>query len=114
MGAVSSVGEIRNRLLMEHLEELADRLRSGEPIALEEFKEQLVRLLTGAVLLLRQHRVNKKGRCNYCQWTGWTWRFWRRRPQCTVYRGLDFVMRQPLALVWGQLLEDHKARPKPK
>lgn len=111
---MSNVWEIRNRLLVEHLEKLADQLRSEEPIALEDFKEQLVRLLTGAVLLLRQHRVNKKGQCNYCGRTRRTWRFWRRRPQCTVYRGLDFVMRQPLVFVWGQLLEGHKAQPKTK
>lgn len=92
---------------MEYFQELTDRLRSDEPIAPEACKEQLVRLLTGVVLLLRQHRINKKGQCNYCQWTKWSWWFWRRRPQCTVYRGLDFAMRQPLDMVWQQLLEDH-------
>lgn len=109
---MSSVLEMRNRLLMEYLERLAGRLLSEEQIAPEEFKEQLVRLLTGVVMLLRKHRVNKKGQCEYCGWASWTWRFWRRRPRCTVDRGLNFAMRQPLDMVWLQLLEDRNARPK--
>jgi hypothetical protein len=35
---------------------------------------EMVRLLAGVVMLLRQHRVNKRGQCNYCGWTWWTWR----------------------------------------
>ncbi len=63
-------------------------------------------------MLLRQHRVNKRGRCEYCGWTRWTWRFWRRRPQCMVYLSLDFAVRQPLDAVWRRLLEDRKTRAK--
>ncbi len=32
-----------------------------------------------------------------------TWWFWHRQPQCTVYRSLDFAMRQPLSWVRWQL-----------
>jgi hypothetical protein len=63
----------------------------------------MVRLLTGVVMLLRQHCVNTQGQCAYC---GRRWRFWQKQPQCTVYRCLDFAMRQPLNMVWQQLRED--------
>lgn len=90
---------------MEYFEELADQLRREDPIAPEVCKEHLVRLLTGVVMVLRQHRVNNKGQCDYCGRPRWTWRFWRRRPRCTVDRGLDFALRQPLDMVWMQLLQ---------
>jgi hypothetical protein len=100
---VSNVWETRNRLLWEHLEQLTERLRGKEPIEPAEIREQTVRLLAGVVMLLRQHHVNKRGQCKYCGWTRWAWRFWRRRPQCTVYRSVDFAMRQPLRWVRWQL-----------
>lgn len=102
---MSAVWETRYRLLLEHLEELVDQLRSEEQIAPEALEEQVVRLLAGVAMLHRQHRVNKRGQCQYCGWTRWTWRLWRRRPQCTVYLSLDFVMKQPLKVVSRQLLE---------
>lgn len=102
---MSSVLELRHRLLMEYLERLADRLQCEEPVAPEECKEPLVRLLTDVVMVLRQHRVNNKGQCNYCRRARWPWRFWRSRPQCAVYRCLDFALRQPLDLLWRQLLK---------
>jgi ubiquitin C-terminal hydrolase len=100
---VSHVWETRYRLLLEQLEELADQLRSEQPITPTALEEWTVRLLTGVIMLLWQHRVNKRGQCQYCRWTRWTWRFWHRRPQCTVYRSLDFAMRQNLDMVWRQL-----------
>ena len=103
---MSNVWQTRRRVLLEQLEALADRLGRKEPIALEALEEETVRLLTGVMMLLRQHHVNKRGQCQYCGWTRWSWRLWRRRPQCTVYIGLDFVMRQPLDMV-RRLLEDH-------
>jgi hypothetical protein len=39
------------------------RLSSVEPLEPAELTEQAVRLLTGVVMLLRQHRVNKRGQC---------------------------------------------------
>jgi hypothetical protein len=62
-----------------------------------------VRLLTGVIMLLRQHQLNKRGQCKYC---GWRWRLWHRQPQCTVYRSVDFAMRQPLDVVRSRLHED--------
>ena len=109
---MSNVLKTRHRLVLDYLEKVVDQLRSKEQVAPAELEEQLLRLLTGMVMLLRQHRVNKRGQCEYCGWTRWVWRFWRRRPQCTVYRSLDFTMRQPLDSVWWRLLEDHKERPK--
>lgn len=90
--------------MLERLEELADQLRREEQIASTVLEEQTVRLLAGVVMLLRQHRVNKRGQCQYCNWTAWAWRFGRRRPQCTVYRALAFVLDQRLDIVWRQLL----------
>lgn len=68
-------------------------------------EEQIVRLLTGVLGLLRQHQVNKQGQCRFCGWTRWRWRWWRRRPQCTVYRAFDFAMGQPPDIVWWQLVK---------
>jgi hypothetical protein len=90
---VSNIWETRYRLLLEQLEALANQLRDQEPTAQAVRNDQLVRVLTGVVMLLRQHRVNKQGQCSYC---GGRWRFWRTQPQCTVYRCLDFALRQPL------------------
>jgi hypothetical protein len=96
---VSNVWETRYRLLVEQVEALAVQLRAEEPIDPSALEEQTVRLLAAATTLLRQHRVNKRGQCNYCGWMRPVWRLWRRRPQCTVYRSLDFALRQPLDVV---------------
>jgi hypothetical protein len=91
-------------MLLEQLEELSGKLRSEEQVEPAALEEQTVRLLAGMVTLLKQHNVNKRGQCQYC--CGRTWRWWRRRPQCTVYVSLDFAIRQPLDMV-RRLLEDH-------
>jgi hypothetical protein len=104
-GAVSNVWETRYRLLLEHLEELTDQLRSNEPIASAALEEQAVRLLAGVVMLLRQHEVNKLGRCRFCT-VSHRWRFWRKRPQCAAHRALNFALGQHLDTVWWQLLDD--------
>jgi hypothetical protein len=104
---VSNVWETRHRLVLEYLEKVVDQLRSNEQVAPAELEEQLLRLLTGVVILLRQHRINKRGQCEYC---GWTWRFWCRRPQCTIYLSFDFAIRQRLDMVRRRLLEERKTR----
>lgn len=109
---MSNVWRTRYRLLLEQLEALADQLSGEEPITQPVLEDQTVRLLAGVVMLLRQHHINKRGQCKYCGWTRRTWRLWHRRPQCTVYLSLDFAMSQPLDLVWGRLLAEHKAQPK--
>lgn len=94
--------------MFERLEELVDQLLGNESIPPAVLEEQTVRLLAGLVMLLRQHRVNKRGRCHYCGWRRWTWRLGRGRPQCTVYLNFDFAMRQRLDVVWSRLLVDRK------
>src|SRR5262249_16279372 len=64
VSGVVNVWQTRYRLLLEGLEELTALLRSQDPIAAATLEEQTVRLLTGAVMVLGQHRVNKRGRCN--------------------------------------------------
>lgn len=107
---MSNVWETRYRLLLEQFDELADQMRSKEQVAPRVLEEQTVRLLTSMVMLLGRHNVNKRGQCRVCA-PSRRWKFWRRRPRCTVYRTVDFVMRQPLDVVWQQLPADHKTQP---
>lgn len=104
---MSNVWETRYRLMLEQLEELADQLRGNEPIAPAALEEQTVRLLAGVLMVLRQHRVNQRGQCRFCTMPQRTWRFWNRRPRCTVSRALDFAITQRLDIVWWQL-EDQR------
>jgi hypothetical protein len=97
--------------MLEQLEERADGLRSKQQVAPAVLEEQAMRLLAGVVMLLRQHQLNKRGQCRFCA-SSRRWRFWQRRPQCAVYRTVDFVMRQSLDVVWRQLPADHQTRPK--
>ncbi|MGH8078161.1 MAG: hypothetical protein ACREPE_12665 [Lysobacter sp.] len=97
--------ETRSRLTLEQLEKLAERLINGDQIALSTLEEQAVRLLTGVVMSLRQHNVNKRGQCRFCTAPHRIWRFWRR-PPCTVYRNLNFAMNQGLGEVWWQLFDN--------
>jgi hypothetical protein len=100
---VNNVWQTRYRLLLEQLEALADQLSANEPIPQPVLQDQTVRLLAGVVMLLRQHQLNSQGQCNYCVWR---WRLWQRQPQCTVYRCVDFAIRQPLDVVRRRLRED--------
>lgn len=112
LATVGNIWETRNLLLLEQLECLTEKLGGEEPMEPTEVEEQAVRLLASAVMLLRLHRVNKRGQCKYCGWTRWAWRFWYRRPRCTVRMSLDFAMRQPLHWVWWQL--SHSTGPEVK
>jgi len=76
----------RYRLYLEELEAIADRISRNHPIAPVVAEEQIVQLLATVAGLLRQHAVNKRGQCKFCCWTRWGWRWWRRRPQCTVFQ----------------------------
>ncbi|MGH3794443.1 MAG: hypothetical protein ACRDSP_06095 [Pseudonocardiaceae bacterium] len=100
---MSSLHEVRWRLRTEQLEALADWLSGEERPVPEEVEEQAVRLLAAAALLLGQHEVNKRGQCKFCGWTRWKWRFWHRRPRCTVFQALDRAMREELDVVWWEL-----------
>lgn len=102
---MSNIWETRSRLFLEELEKLAEWLISDAPKAPATLEEQTVRLLTVAVVLLRQHQVNKRGQCQYCGWTRWQWRFWRRPRRCTVHQALDFSVGQSLDVVWWRVFE---------
>lgn len=98
-----AVHEVRYRLLSEQLEQWVEKLSGEEPVEPEAVKELTVRLLAMAVILLKQHQVNQRGQCRYCGWTRWNWRFWIRRPPCTVCSTLGFAMKQRLDVVWWRL-----------
>jgi hypothetical protein len=102
---MSNIWETRSRLFREELEKLVEWLSGDAPKAPATLEEQTVRLLAMAVVLLRQHQVNKRGQCQYCGWTRWQWRFWRRWRRCTVHQALDFSVGQSLDVVWWRLLE---------
>ncbi|MGH3873474.1 MAG: hypothetical protein ACRDSR_18515 [Pseudonocardiaceae bacterium] len=100
----SGVPEKWHRLFQEQLAELADRLSNKE--ALSPIPEdQIVQLLAMVAILLRQHHVDKRGRCQSCGLARWKRRPWSRRPPCTVYRAASFVMGQGLDEVWWRLFE---------
>lgn len=100
---MSSVQEVRHRLLLEQLEQWVERFSGEKPVEPEEVKELAVRLLATAAMLLKQHQVNKRGQCKFCGWRRWSWRFWKRRPQCMVFSTLSFTLEQELAVVWRRL-----------
>lgn len=103
---MTNVWQTRHRLSSELLQNLAEWLSSDdEPRAPAVLEEQTVRLLAVAVILLRQHQVNKRGQCRFCRWTTWTWRFWRRRRRCTVHQALDLAMYQNLDVVWWRVFD---------
>ena len=102
---MSTVYEVRYGLLCEQLEQWVERLGGDEPLEPEVVKELAVRLLAMAAMLLRRHAVNMRGQCKFCGLTQREWRFWRRRPRCSVYGALDFAMRQGLDVVWWRLRE---------
>ena len=102
---MGNVWGTRYRLYLEELEALTDRISDSQPVAPVVAEEQLVRLVAIVAGLLRQHEVNKRGQCRFCDWTRWGWRFWRRRPRCTVFRAVGFALDQPLHIAWWQVFE---------
>lgn len=97
------VQEVRYQLIFEQLEQWVEKLGDEDPVKPEEVKELAVRLLAMAAMLLRQHEVNKRGQCKFCGCAPWNWRFWNRRPQCTVCSTLSFAMEQEFAVTWWRL-----------
>ncbi|MGH3797163.1 MAG: hypothetical protein ACRDSP_20005 [Pseudonocardiaceae bacterium] len=108
---MSNAWGIRYRLLLEQIETLADELGSDQPPASAKVTEHTVRLLTFTAILLRQHHINMQGQCRFCGWSRLKWRFWHRRPRCTVFRALVFVMSEGLDVVWWQLFESMGNKP---
>lgn len=93
--------EIRQRLLLEQLERLTERLSADKQPESAVTIEYTLQLLTIVVMLIRQHRINAQGQCDFCGWTRWSWRL--RRPRCTVFRAANFVMNQSVDVVRWQL-----------
>lgn len=97
---------MRYRVLLEQLEELADQIGNGDLGQVDEpayAYEKTVRLLAAALMLLRQHHVNKQGQCRCCGRTRLKWQLLTRRPRCTVYSAFGFAMEQGLDVVWWQV-----------
>jgi hypothetical protein len=103
--AVTSVGEMKHRLWTEQIAQWVEKLSGEKPVEPEALTELTVRLLAMAVMVLRQHVVNKRGQCRLCRPSLRMWRLWWRRPPCTVRRAFDFAMGQPWDVVWWQLFE---------
>lgn len=102
---MTSVGERKHRLWTEQLQQWVEKLTGKNPVEPEVLTALTVRLLAMAVMVLRLHGVNKRGQCRLCTPPLRMWRFWWRRPPCTVYRAFDFIMGQPWDVVWWQLFE---------
>ena len=102
---MSYLWEVRHRLLLEQLEQWVRKLSGEVQVEPDKVQELAVRLLATAVMLRKQHQVNKRGQCQYCSWRPWNWRSWKRRPQCTVGSALGFAMEQELAVVWWRLFD---------
>jgi hypothetical protein len=82
------VHQVRQRVLRERLEEMAV---TGE----QRQDEDLVRLALCCLALLKQHKVDDRGRCRQCRRRGW-------RPgarQCAVLVTTAFYLEQPRAMV---------------
>lgn len=103
---MSNVWQTRHRLFAERLHDLAEWLGDGGPRDPAVLDEELARLLAVALALLRQHQVNKRGQCQFCNWTRWSRRFWCRRRRCTVHQAMDLGLGQTLDFVWWHLFED--------
>lgn len=101
----SSAQKTWYQLFREELEELTNRLSGKKTASPAVTEDQIVQLLAVTAILLRQHRVNARGQCQFCRWAGWKWRPWNRRPLCTVYRTASFVMSHGLDEVWWRLFE---------
>lgn len=84
---------------------LSERLDGFLHCDLDEITDDdVVRLVCAAYVLVRQHSVDKRGRCRHCYYRSHLWGS-RRRKSCTVHAALSVAMNQPLGTVW-KWLED--------
>lgn len=95
----TNVWSTQHRLLVERLEELLHRDMS------EITDDEIARLVCAAYVTMRQHSVNKRGRCRHCYRSGSGWPL-RRRKRCTVYRVFAVAMNQPFGIV-SEWIKDH-------
>ncbi|HET9254503.1 MAG TPA: hypothetical protein VFO16_04790 [Pseudonocardiaceae bacterium] len=106
MEIMSHMWEMRSRLCAEKLERLAEWLIGDAPKSAAELEEHTVLLLIVSITLLRQHQVNKRGRCQFCDRTRSICRAWRSRRRRTVHQALNFGIYQGLDVVWWCVLEN--------
>ena len=97
--------EVKHRLWTEQFEQWVEKLSDEKPVEPDVVTELTVRLLAMAVIVLRLHVVNKRGQCRFCSPSLRMWRFWWRRPPCTVCRAFNFALGRPWDVVWWQLFE---------
>lgn len=100
---MTTVRETRYRLLLEQLAELVDLFCDADSMVPRALREQAVRILATAAMLISQDHINQRGRCKSCDWTRRTRRFWHRRTRCTVHRALNFAITQSLDVVLWRL-----------
>lgn len=70
--------------------------------------EDVARLVCAAYVLVRQHGVDKRGRCRHCYYRS-RWWWVRRRKMCTVHSVFAVAMNQPRDAVW-RWVEDWGSR----
>lgn len=88
---MSSVYEVRWRLLFERLEEMLARAEQAHG------DEDCIRLAALGLALLERHKVDGKGRCRWCRSRrGW----WERRARrCVVLPLVNWYLIQPREMV---------------
>ncbi|MGH8573405.1 MAG: hypothetical protein ACREX8_12645, partial [Gammaproteobacteria bacterium] len=90
--STTNVWGTQHRLLVERLDALLHRDMR------EITDDEIARLVCAAYVTMRQHSVNKRGRCRHCYRSG-SWWLPRRRKMCTVYQVFAVAMNQPLNIV---------------
>jgi hypothetical protein len=102
--------EKQRRQLRAHLAQLVTWLETDdhrpELFGSTDEYEWLLRLTTAVASLLARHRVDRHGRCEWCQQrrTGWR-RFlprWENRSRCHVVRTALSLTSSDIAVVWWQ------------
>lgn len=89
--------QVHYRLLSEHV---ANLMRCD----MDELPPtEVARVFVAAYVVLKQHEIDKRGRCRYCNRVSLL--RWRRKP-CTVYQTFAVALDQPFKVVRAWL-EDH-------
>lgn len=83
---MNKVYEVRHRILRE-------RLKQAVTTADQELDDEYWRLALLCLGLLDRHKVDPKGRCQYCRRPRGSWR--RRSQRCTVLPTVSLYLEQP-------------------
>lgn len=87
-----NIWHVQHRLFTEHLDDVLYADEAELP------DETILRLTAAARVLLAQHQVDKRGRCQHCYRQSVWWL--KRRKTCTVHGAFSVAMNQPLGAVW--------------